>query len=186
MKVRNIRNRSSKLANPLLDHSRDSQTQVLDLSIGMFQFVRSCIHSLNQLILAPSSSSSTQSTQRQSVDFDTGAARVVNGTSNSEADNTTTTTTTVLDPAGLGQARPNESTSWWNHVGWSSTSTSTGTNALTLTRPFNDEAVSSIQASVANASQELTLTTPSAANQNTNSGSVTIMGSAESSTSHCP
>jgi hypothetical protein len=150
----------------------------------MFQFVCSCIHTLNQLILAPSSSSSTQSTQRQLVDSDTGAARVVNGTSNSEADNTTTmtTTTTVLDPAGPGQVHPSESTSWWNHVGWSSTSssTSTGTNASTLTRPFNDEAVSSIQASVANASQDLTLTTPSAAIGSTNSGSAIIMGSAES------
>jgi hypothetical protein len=178
MKVRNIWNRSSKLANPLLDHSRDSQTQVLDLSMGMFQFVRSCIHTLNQLILAPSSSS-TQSTQRQSVDSDTGAARVVNVTSNSEADNTTTTTTTVLDTAGLGQVRPNESTSWWNHVGWSSTSTSTETNASTSTRPLNDETVASVQESVANASQELTLATPSAAIGNTNSGSSTIMGSAE-------
>ena len=45
-----------------------------------------------------------------------------------------------------------------------------------MTRPFNDEAVASIQASVENASQELT----SAPNGNTNSGSDIVMGSAES------
>ena len=177
MKVRNTWNLSSKLTNPFLDHSRDSQTQVLDISIGMFQFERSCIHTLNQSILAPSTFSSTPS---QSVDFDAGGAHgVANGPSNSEADINTNTTTTLLDPAGLGQVRPNESTSWWNYVGWTSASTSTGTTASTLTRPMNDVAVTSIQTSVANASQELKLATPSAAIENANAGSAT-MGSAES------
>ena len=45
---------------------------------------------------------------------------------------------------------------------------------------MNDEAVASIQASVANGSEELKSTNPSAAIGNTNPGSATIMGSAES------
>ena len=180
MKVRSIWNLSSKLTNLLLDHSRDSQTQALDLSIGMFQFERSCIHTLNQHILAPSTFSSTQPTPSQSVDSDAGGAHgVENGPSNSEADINTNTTTTLLDPAGLGQVRPNESTPWWNYVGWTSASNSTGTTASTLTRPMNDVAIVPIQASVANASQELKLTTPSAAIENANAESAT-MGSAES------
>jgi hypothetical protein len=102
MKVRNIRNLSLKLTNPLLDHSCNSQTQELDLS-GMFQFVRSCIHTLNHLILAPSTSSPTQPTLRQSVDSDASAALgVENGPTNSEADITTNTTNTTT--ADLGQS----------------------------------------------------------------------------------
>ena len=84
-----------------------------------------------------------------------------------------TTTTTVLDPACLNQVCPNETTSWWNHVGWTSASTSTGTTASTLTRPLDDVAVIS---TVANASQELKPTTPSTAIWNANSGLATVMG----------
>ena len=177
MKVRIIQNLFSKLANPHLDHSRDPQAS--DISIGMFQIVCSCIHTLNRLILVSSTSSSTQpTTLRQSVDSDAGTVHDVdNGPTNSEADNITNTTTTVLDPAGLGQVRPNES--WWNYVGRTLTSTSTATTTSTMTRPLND--VTSIQASVANASQELKPTTPSAAIGNTNAGSATIIGSAERS-----
>ena len=92
----------------------------------MFQFVSSCIHTLNQLILAPSTSS-TPSTLKQSVDSDASAAHGVdNGPSNPEADNTTNAIMTISDPADLGQVRPNESTSWWNYVGW------------TGARPLND------------------------------------------------
>jgi hypothetical protein len=134
----------------------------------MFQFVCSCIHTLNQSILAPSS---TQPTLRQSVDSDAGAAH---GVENGQSDSNTTTT--VLDPADLSQVRPNETTSWWNYVGWTSASTSTGTTASTLTQPSNDVAVTSIQASVANASQELKPTTPSAVIGNANAGSATIVG----------
>ena len=137
----------------------------------MFRFVRSCIRTLNQIVLAPSTSSSTQPTLGQSVDSDTGVAHgVENVPSNSEVGITTNTTTTVLDPAGLGQVRPNESTSWWNYVGWTSASTSTGT-ASTLTRPLNDVAVAPIQVSAANPNQELKPTTPSAIIGNTKAGS---------------
>ena len=129
---------------------------------------------LNQLILAPSSP--------QPVDSDADAAHgVENGPINSEADITTnsTTTTTVLDPACLNQVRPNETTSWWDHFGWTSASTSTGTTSSTLTRPLDDVAVTP---TVANASQEFKPTTPSTAIGNANAGSATVMGlsSAES------
>ena len=177
MKVRNIWNLSSKLTNLLLDYSRDSQTQVLDLSMGMFHFVRSCIHTLKQIILAASTSSSAQPTLSQSVDSDAGAAHgVENGPSRSKAETTTNTTMAVLDSVGLGQVRPNESTSWWNYVGWTSASTSNGTTVSTLTRPVNNVAVASIQVSVANGSQELKPTTPSAAIGNANAESATIIG----------
>ena len=122
----------------------------------------------------PSTSSLTPPTLERSVDSDTGVAHgVENGPSNSEADITTNTTTIVLDPDRLGQSRPNESTSWWNYVGWTSASTSTGT-ASTLTRPLDDVA--------ANSNQEFKPTTPSAAIGSTNARSATIMslGSAES------
>ena len=129
---------------------------------------------LNQLIIAPSSP--------QPVDSDADAAHgVENGPINSEADITTnsTTTTTVLTPACLNQVRPNETTSWWNHLGWASASTSTGTTSSTLTRPLDDVAVTS---TVANASQEFKPTTPSTAIGNVNARSATVMGlsSAES------
>ena len=124
-------------------------------------------------ILAPSTSSSTQPTLDQSAGSEAGAAHgAENGPSNSEADINTNTTTTVLDPAGLDQVRSNESTSWWNYVGWTSASTSTETTASTLTN------VASIQASVANVSQELNLesTTLPAAIGNPNEGSAANMG----------
>jgi hypothetical protein len=108
---------------------------------------------------------------------------VENGPSNSDAGITASTTTTVLEPAGLNQVRPNEATSWWNHVGWTSASTSTGTiTTSTLTQPLNNVAVTSTQASVENASQDLKPTTPPAAIENANAGSATITGldSAES------
>ena len=136
----------------------------------MFRFVRSCICTLNLLVLAPSTSS-TQPTLGQSVDSDTGVVDgVENVPLNSEVGITTNTTTTVLDPAGLGQVRLNESTSWWNYVGWTSASTSTGT-ASTLTGPLNDVAVVPNQVSVVNSNQELKPTTSSAIIGNTKAGS---------------
>lgn len=134
--------------------SRDSQTQVLDLSTGTFQFVRSCMHAYFKLthLSAINFFANIQPTLSRPVDLDAGAAHNVDdGPSNSEADNITNTTTTILGPAGLGQVRPNESTSRWNYVGRSSTSIS----ALTLTGPLNDVAVAS--PSDGNASQELKL-----------------------------
>ena len=178
MKVRNSQKLCLNLTNLLLDHSCDSQMQVLDLTLGMFQFVSSCMHTLNQLILAPSTSS-TPSTLKQSVDFDASAAHGEdNGPSNPEADNTTNATTSVSDPADLDQVRPNESTSWWNYVGWTSTSTSTGSSGA---RPLNDVTAPSIQTPFTDASQALKPTTPSAANGNTNGDSDVLgLGSAES------
>ena len=142
----------------------------------MFRFVLFCINTLNQPILAPSISSKQQ-TLNQSFDSDTGA---VDDVENAKVD-ITTNATTVLDPAGLGQVRPNEPTSWWKYVGWTSSSTSAGTTDSALTRPLNDVTGASIQASVANASQELNPTTPSTAIENTNSSATIMrMGSAES------
>jgi hypothetical protein len=124
----------------------------------------------------PSTSPSTQPTLRQSIDSVAGATHGVdNGSPSSEANTITDTIRTALDPADLGQVRANESTPWWNYVGFTSTSTSTGTNISTSTRPLNDAAV----AFVANANQESIPTTPSLTNGNTNPGLTTNMGSAE-------